>query len=106
MYSGEAAPRERQVGCPFRFFQDSKHAYYLVFDFEIELTDKFGSTWEARRHAQRELGAEAPRAQLQAIPVRITARPPGLTKSVSHALAVWRLRHVSSHKKRIHDTRW
>ncbi len=29
---------------PFSFPEDSKHAYYLVFDFEIEVTGKFGST--------------------------------------------------------------
>jgi len=39
-----AALRERQVSCRFRSLEDSKHAYYLVFDFEIEVTDKFGST--------------------------------------------------------------
>ncbi len=36
---GQAARRERQVNCPFRSSEDSKHAYYLVFDFEREVTD-------------------------------------------------------------------
>ncbi len=30
---------------PFVRLEDSKHAYYLVFEFEIGVTDKFGSTW-------------------------------------------------------------
>ncbi len=30
---------------PFRSLEDSKHAYYLVFDFEMAVADKFGSTW-------------------------------------------------------------
>jgi len=29
---------------PFRSLEGSQHAYYLVFDFEIEVTDKFGIT--------------------------------------------------------------
>jgi len=28
----------------FCSLEDSQHAYYLVFDFEIEVTDKSGST--------------------------------------------------------------
>jgi len=39
-----AAPQAGQVSCPFRSLEDSKHAYYLVFDFEIEVTDKFRGT--------------------------------------------------------------
>ena len=30
---------------PFRSLEYSKHAYYLVFDFEMALTDKFRSAW-------------------------------------------------------------
>ena len=30
---------------PFVRLEGSKHAYYLVFEFEIGVTDKFGSTW-------------------------------------------------------------
>jgi len=32
------------VSGPFRSLEGSKHAYYLVFDFEMAVTDKFGST--------------------------------------------------------------
>jgi|GEM_PF-1711034 len=34
----------RAAAAPFQSLEDSKHAYYLVFDFEIEVTAKFGST--------------------------------------------------------------
>ncbi len=37
-----------QVSGLFRSFEDSKHAYYLVYDFEIEVTDQFESTWETQ----------------------------------------------------------
>ena len=58
-------PRERQVSCPFRFLEDSKHAYYLVFDFEIEATEKLGSTWGA--------GAPSPglRKRAQCVGIRL-----------------------------------
>ncbi len=32
------------VRCPFYSLEDSKHAYYLVFDVEIAFTDKFGNS--------------------------------------------------------------
>ncbi len=41
--SGHVALQARQVRGPFRSLEDSKHAYYLPFDFKIEVPDKFGS---------------------------------------------------------------
>jgi|GEM_PF-2343950 len=37
-WRGRAADASREL--PFSFLEDSKHAYYLVFDFEIEVTDQ------------------------------------------------------------------
>ncbi len=41
--TGLRAGALRLPGEPFRSLKDSKHAYYRVFDFEIEVTHQFGS---------------------------------------------------------------
>jgi|GEM_PF-1739601 len=61
-----AAPHAGQVSCPFRFLEDSKHAYYLVFDFEIDATDTFGST-TARAGLPAEPAVDNERALLKLI---------------------------------------
>jgi|GEM_PF-1536295 len=60
--TGIAGPawRDRQVSGPFRSLEDSKHAYYLLFDFEMAVAEKFGSTWACSAAAQaRFLGPSA-----------------------------------------------